>query len=99
MTTVLEDFEQKVRQTASKFPSDVIKIRHSISNDWDGDPAIFFRILLSDDASRGENLADITGRIEGELFDGLRLADSEYIPYFYFRSKTEQDGLKDPEWE
>ena len=93
------NLDQSVRETVMKFPGEVVGIRFSISHDWNGDPAIFFRILLSDAASRQGILADITGRVAGELFDLLQLSESEYTPYFYFRSKAEQDKLKDPEWQ
>ena len=46
----LKEFEEKVQQTARKFPEEVVRIRHSFDEDWSGDPAIFFRVVLSDDA-------------------------------------------------
>lgn len=95
----MKDFEQTVQRIATEFPGDVLKIRYSFRYDWDGEPAIFFRIVLSDAASREDRLAKITGLIGGELFDKLDLGQKEYTPYFYFRSKAEQNKLKDPEWE
>ncbi len=41
----LKDFAQKVDEVAKKFPAEVVRIRHSFSRDWDGDPAIYFRIV------------------------------------------------------
>jgi len=82
-----------------EFPGEVIGIRYSISHDWNGDSAIFFRVLLSDSASRPEALADVTGRVAGKLFNNLQHGESSYTPYFYFRSKSEQDRLTDPEWQ
>jgi hypothetical protein len=98
MIAQLNNLDQQVQDTARSFPGDVVRIRYSIGHDWNGDPAIFFRILLSDNASRAEVLADVTGRISGKLFDNLQLGDSDYTPYFNFRSKSEQDKLEDPEW-
>ncbi len=95
----LKDFEQKVQETAKRFPAAVVRIRHSFSHDWDGDPAIFFRIVLTDDARRRYLLSELTDLVESALIRDLGLAESEYIPYFYYRSKAEQDKLKDPEWE
>jgi hypothetical protein len=61
---------------------------------------IFFRILLSDIASHPENLGDIVPPVQRELFDEfLRLGESDYSPYMTFRSKSEQDKLKDRQWE
>ena len=93
------ELEQQVQAAAMAFPGEVVGIRYSISHDWNGDPAIFFRVLLADNASRAEVLADVTGRVGGRLFDELRLGDSDYTPYLYFRSQSEQDKLKDPEWQ
>ena len=39
----LKDFAQRVDEVAKKFPGEVVRIRHSFSRDWDGDPAIYFR--------------------------------------------------------
>jgi hypothetical protein len=95
MIAQLHNLDQEVQETAVSFPGDVVRIRYSTGHDWNGDPAIFLRILLSDNASRGEVLEDVTGRISGKLFDHLQLGDSEYTPYFNFRSKSEQDRLQD----
>ena len=67
---------------------------------WNGDPAIFFRVLLSDTASRPDNLRQIRRRVDRELFDEfLSLGESDYFPHTTFRSQSEQDELKDPQWE
>lgn len=42
----LKDFARKVDEVASKFPGEVLRIRHSFSRDWDGDPAIYFKVFL-----------------------------------------------------
>lgn len=99
MIAELKNLDRRVQETALTFPGEVVGIRYSIGHDWNGDPAIFFRVLLSDAASRQGTLADVTGRVGGQLFDHLQLAESDYTPYFYFRSKAEQDKLKDPEWQ
>src|SRR5437899_10493090 len=95
----LKEFEQNVQQTAMKFPAKVVRIRHSFGYNWDGDPAIFFRVVLSDDASHIDTLGEVTARIRRTLSEDLRLHESEYFTYFNFRNKTEADKLKDPEWE
>ena len=97
----LKDFAQKVEEVAKKFPGEVVRIRHSFSRDWDGDPAIYFRVLLTDNARRAHRLSELTERIGTILAKDLALYEqyAEYIPYFSYRTKTEQDELKDPEWE
>jgi len=94
----LKEFEEKVQQTARKFPDDVIRIRYSFDEDWYGDPAIHFRVVLSDEATRDDRFADVIGRVRDALFEDLRLDEAERIPYFNFRSKSEEDKLRTPEW-
>jgi hypothetical protein len=98
-TTPVKEIEQIAQQTAVKFPSEVVRIRHYIGHDWTGDPSITFRVVLSDDAAAREHLSEITEPIRREIFDELVRRESEYYPYFEFRSKTEFDTLKDPTWD
>jgi hypothetical protein len=98
----LKDFAQRVDEVAKKFPAEVVRIRHSFSRDWDGDPAIYFRIVFTDDSVKRYPLVQLTHRIQDALINDLALFTSEYsvyIPYFNYRTQTDQDGLKDPEWE
>ena len=95
----LKEFEEKVQQTARKFPDDVVRIRYSFDEDWSGDPAIYFRIVLSDDASRRERLRESSQRVRKALEQDLQLNESDYLSYFHYRSKSEQDKLKEPDWE
>lgn len=98
----LKDFAQRVDEVAKKFPSEVVRIRHSFSRDWDGDPAIYFRIVVTNDAEQRYPLPKLTHRIRDALTKDLALYESEYsvyIPYFSYRTQADQDRLKDPEWE
>jgi|SRR5271166_672360 len=98
----LQDFAQKVDEVAKKFPGEIARIKHSFSQDWDGDPAIYFKILVTDEALVRHPLLELTHRIKDALIKDLALFTSEYsvyIPYFNFRTKAEQDRLKDPQWE
>jgi hypothetical protein len=93
----LKEFEQKVQQAAGKLPEEVVRIRHSFGEDWSGDLAIYFRIVLSDEASRLERLWESSQRVRKALEEDLRLYESDYWPYFNFRSKSEEDKLREPD--
>src|SRR6202161_4043426 len=89
----LKEFAQKVEEVANKFPNEVVRIRHSFSRDWDGDPAIYFRIVVTDEARRTIPLGELTGRIRDALTKDLALYESEYsvyIPYFNYRTNAER---------
>jgi hypothetical protein len=79
--------------------TEVVRVRHSVGIDSTGDPAIFFRIVLTDSASRADRLPDVTDRISATISDELRPQENwGLIPYFSFRSQSEQDHRDDPEW-
>ena len=98
MIELMENFDQRVQDIAMRFPDEVVSIRYFTSYDWTGDPAIYFQVLLSDDATKASVLGEVTARVQEELFDKLQLRRSDYAPYFYFRGKSEQDEMKDPAW-
>lgn len=79
--------------------SDVVRVYHSIEADWSGEPAIYFRIVLTDPASVESNLMAVTSRITATLSDELRPYENwGLIPYFSFRSKSENAARNDPGW-
>lgn len=79
---------------------DVARIRFSLGEDWSGDPAIFFRVLVCDEAAKKwQDLPGLMGRISRTIIDVLRLDELDYIPYFNFRSQAEQDQFRSPEWD
>lgn len=78
---------------------DVVHVAYSVGNDSTDDPAIFFRIVLTDAASREDCLADVAGRVESTLLHSIRpVEDWGLTPYFSFRSFSEQRMRNDPEW-
>ena len=83
---------------AKEMAPDVVRIRYAIGEDWSGDPSIQFRVVLSDAASRGKNLFKIADRVRHRLEENVRPDEMGLIAYFNFRSKTEQDSLKEPAW-
>jgi hypothetical protein len=71
----------------------------NVSQDWSQDPAIYFRVILSDEASQGDRLADVAGRVRSKLSDELRLGELDHYPYFRFRSQSEQAKLREKAWD
>src|SRR6266849_4585304 len=90
--------QEQVDRIARELAPDVVRIRFNVARDWSEHPAIYFRVILSDEASRKERLAEVTGRVSGMLFDELGLAGMDHIPYFRFRSQSEQAKLQEKAW-
>jgi hypothetical protein len=74
------------------FPPGVVNLRYTLENDWSGDPAIFFWITLSDEEAHPAILPQTTRRITN--FITQQLDQWDLIPYFNFRSQSEQAKLK-----
>jgi hypothetical protein len=74
----------------------VAKWRHTFGNDWTGDPAIFFWVTLTDEASKKDNLSKATEAFRKVLCERIDFQnDWDLIPYFNFRSESEQAILND----
>jgi hypothetical protein len=82
--------------TLEPFPSGVVNLRYTVDNDWSGDPAIFFWITLSDEAARPAVLSGNSRRIMEFITQRLEpMSQWGLIPYFNFRSQSEQAYLKE----
>ena len=46
------DIAEVAERVAEELRPDVLRIRCSVGEDWSGDPAVFLRIVLSDNASK-----------------------------------------------
>jgi hypothetical protein len=76
---------------------DVVRIRYEIAEDWSGEWAIFFRIVLTDDAARN-HLPDVRAKVVWELSRQLDFPGMGVFPYHNFRSESEQETLREPAW-
>jgi hypothetical protein len=91
--------QEQVNCIARDLAPDVVRIRLNVRHDWSGEPALYFRVILSDDASRRERLAEVTDRVRASLSDKLRLDSLEHFPYVRFRSQSEQATLQEKAWD
>jgi len=86
-----------VSEVAALLHSDVEYIRYDIGQDWSGDWAIFFRIVLSDDAA-SRRLREVTTKAVWMLAERLDFQSMGVIPYHNFRSTSEQSVLQEAAW-
>ncbi|MEO5923922.1 MAG: hypothetical protein ABIR70_08860 [Bryobacteraceae bacterium] len=77
----------------------VVRIKATLGEDSSGDPAIYFRVLLSDAASKPARLGDVARRVRSMIVDELDPFNNWGVyPYVRFRSESEQALMKDPDW-
>jgi hypothetical protein len=91
---------KELNQLAHVVIPGVVKWPYTFENDWSGDPAIFFWVILTDEASKPENLPRVTAAFIANIEKHVDLlGEWDYIPYFNFRSSSEQAELKDEVYE
>ena len=90
----IADFQQwiqdQIEEVRQHLGDNIINIRYSFGTNWNGYPAIYFRILLPNAVADGDDrLGNITRRVRDELADRWNLVESERTPYFNFRSQSD----------
>ena len=92
--------QEQVNQVVAELAPDVVRINMIISTDWAGEPAIYFRVLLSDEAGSRERLGATTERVRSVIRDWLGFDFIEsHFPYFRWRTQSEQAALQEAAWE
>ena len=76
---------------------DVVRIRYEMGEDWSGQWAIFFRIVLTDDAAK-RRLRDVASKVVWGLARQLDFPGIGVYPYHNFRSVSEQNTLQEAAW-
>lgn len=91
-----EELQKELNSIIPQPTPGVVKWRYNFADDWSGDPAIFFWVTLTDEASKKENLFNTSSAFEKLIRDRIDFQnDWDLIPYFYFRSESEQAKLQD----
>ena len=97
------EVEKAVDQVIKTLGPEVVRVRYNIGEDWTGDPALYFRVVLADSAVDLKNLPEfgkLTERVRRTFWDQVHPLESwGLFPHFRFRTKAEQDKVKDPKWE
>ena len=93
-----ERIAQGVAKATDALASDVVRIRYDLGEDWSGDGAIFFRVLLKDSASNRPHLREVARRVVTKVFSEVHPQEFGLQAYFNFRSESEQASLKEEAW-
>lgn len=91
--------QKAVAKASRKLGKEVVQVRYNLASDWTGDASIYFRIVLTDAASKEEVLGEVADRVRRNLSEELRISEEWGLnSYFNFCSKSEQAASKDPKW-
>jgi hypothetical protein len=85
-----------IDRAAQSLGSNVVGVIPTLENDWSGEPAVFFMVILSDAAaSRRDQLLNVTNQISNYIVQQIApLEEWDVLPYFTFRSQSEQAKLE-----
>ncbi len=86
-----------VLDVEKRFSPQVVRIGYSFREDHFDNPAIFFRILLRDEAVPID--IELDRRISVALMNEAMTDENGLRAYFSYRSVSEQHKLRDPEWD
>lgn len=95
--TKQSEIDQAVSDVVRLMAPDVVRIRHNIAQDWTGDWAVYFRVLISDEAGRAR-LREVTSKVESSLDRKLDPLSVGLFSYYNFRSVSEQAALREESW-
>jgi len=88
-----------IARVSRKLGTDVIRLRYSVQENWSGEPSIYFRVVLTDQASKPPRLHKVAKKVEAIIEEQINPLHSwGLFSYYNFRSKSEQDDLKEPAW-
>lgn len=91
------EIAEAVADVERSLAPDVVHIRYEIATDWSGDWAIFFRVLLSDEAG-AQRLRDVATKVVARLANHLDFGALGLLAYHNFRSESEQSVLREEAW-
>ena len=88
-----------LRRAERALAPDVVRIRYTLADDWTGEPSIFFKVVLSDDAASKESkLGEIAERVIIIIRNKVKPEELGLNSFFNFRSLSEYNELNDPAW-
>jgi hypothetical protein len=84
-------FRATINRAARRLRPNVIDLTFTLGNDWSGEPAVFFMVILSNAASQRDQLLKITSQVSNAIVQLVQpLEQWGVLPYFNFRSEAEQ---------
>lgn len=94
-----KQLEAEIQQAISKLGPEAHQVFYRFEDDYTGEPSIFFRIVLSDEAIERDQHIAATDRIMTLLLEEIEPADNWGLhAYFRFRSRAEQAAKFDRDW-
>jgi hypothetical protein len=95
------EVEKAVDEFIRTLGPEVVRVRWNIGEDWTGEPALYFRVVLADSvAVDRKTFVDTAERVRATFFEQLQpLENWGLFPHVRFRSNAENAQVSDPKWD
>lgn len=90
--------EDRLTAVIASLAPEVVSIRYRFDSDWSGDDAVYFRVVLTEEAGSEPRLFEVAKRVEAEVRAALDLERSALLSYFRFRKESSVAELGDDTW-
>ena len=90
-----------VDQVASSLLPEVAEVISTLGTDWDGESAVFFKVILKDNAIPRSELLAFTNQVSWTIIQQVSpLEEWGVLPYFRFLTQAEYARVKEiePAW-
>jgi hypothetical protein len=93
------EFFAAIDQIAGTLAPQVLSVTTVLGTDWNGESAVFFDVILADDAAPRAQMAAFTKRVSRAIVQHVRpLEDWGVLPYFNFLTQSGQERIKEATW-
>ncbi len=91
--------QEAVSRAAAALGPEVVRVRFGFGQDWAGEESLFFRVVVSDSASRRGVIGRVSEQVRQAIVSEVRPWEYGLQYYFDFRSVSECSEVKDPDWD
>ena len=88
-----------VQRAAAAFAPHVVRIRYNLGEDWSGDPSVFFRVLVTDEITHSDGWRVLAGQVKDRVLSETEAYELGLLPYFNYRTVSEQAELNEKAWD
>ena len=93
-----QEIEAAVQRSAQALAPSVVRIRYNFGPDWDGEPSVFFRVVIADEFGRNPKLSDLAQTVSITVRNETNTDELGLHSYFDFRTVSDQNQINEPEW-